>query len=62
GIHDDFFELGGNSLMVTTMLAHLNKIAEQELTITEVFERRTVAKLAEILEQQESEELELGTI
>lgn len=62
GIHDDFFELGGNSLMATTLLAHLHELSEVELTIAEVFERRTIADLAELLDQQESEELELGTI
>ena len=76
GIHDDFFELGGNSLLATSMLAHLqallgeesgtsggeNTALGRELNMAQIFENRTVAGIAELLAQQESEELELGSI
>ncbi|MCY7297445.1 phosphopantetheine-binding protein, partial [Alteromonas sp. a30] len=76
GIHDDFFELGGNSLLATSMLAHLQALAGEnaslesdpsrafgiELNMAQIFENRTVAGIAELLAQQESEELELGSI
>ncbi|MCB1054044.1 MAG: acyltransferase domain-containing protein, partial [Acidobacteria bacterium] len=50
GLHDDFFELGGHSLLGTRVLARLQDLFHREIPLSELFERPTVARLAEVLE------------
>ncbi len=58
GINDDFFELGGDSLLVIRVVTKANK-ASLGITTKQVFQHRTVAELAlvagtiEILAEQE---------
>jgi|EndMetStandDraft_5_1072996.scaffolds.fasta_scaffold01561_3 acyl-CoA synthetase (AMP-forming)/AMP-acid ligase II len=51
GIHDDFFAVGGDSLLVTDVLSHLYDIAQVELDASRFFESPTVAEVAHHLEQ-----------
>ncbi len=51
GIHDDFFELGGDSLMAMQMISRLRRVLQIELPLARVFEARTIAKLSKIIEQ-----------
>ena len=51
GIHDDFFELGGDSLMAMQVISRLRRFLQIELPLARVFEARTIAKLAKIIEQ-----------
>ncbi len=53
GIADHFFELGGNSLQMTTVVARIQKQLGSELSLREVFLRPTVAQLAEYVDQVE---------
>ncbi|QYF93460.1 amino acid adenylation domain-containing protein [Massilia sp. PAMC28688] len=46
GRDDDFFDLGGNSLLAVRMVARLNRAFGSELPAQIVFEHRTVAALA----------------
>lgn len=46
GVHDDFFDLGGQSLAAAQIAARLSDTFEVDLPVTVVFERPTVAELA----------------
>jgi acyl transferase domain-containing protein/acyl carrier protein len=46
GIHDDFFELGGDSLKVMTISAKIHKELQVEIPLTEFFNRATIKKMA----------------
>jgi acyl carrier protein len=46
-IHDDFFELGGNSMLVARVVAHLNKTYGVDFSLLTLFEAPTIAELAE---------------
>ncbi|MDD5457113.1 MAG: amino acid adenylation domain-containing protein [Candidatus Margulisbacteria bacterium] len=47
GAHDSFFELGGDSLGLLTVLTALQKKLNIELKFSELFEKSTIRKLAE---------------
>lgn len=46
GVHDDFFELGGDSLLATTMISRLQRDSGFPVPLAEVFDRPTVKQLA----------------
>ena len=46
GRHDNFFQIGGNSLVAVQMLARANRSLEADLVVREVFELKTIARLA----------------
>ncbi|MFE9426948.1 amino acid adenylation domain-containing protein [Kitasatospora sp. NPDC006697] len=49
GVHEDFFALGGNSLLATRLAFRLRQVVSAEVPLAEVFAARTVARLAEVL-------------
>jgi amino acid adenylation domain-containing protein len=57
GIRDNFFGLGGNSLVASRLLYRLHDVFEVEVPLSRLFEATTVASLAEIIEEQIVEEL-----
>jgi amino acid adenylation domain-containing protein len=46
GIHDNFFDLGGHSLLVVQMQSRLQQCFGRELALIELFQRPTVAAIA----------------
>ncbi|HKG13542.1 MAG TPA: amino acid adenylation domain-containing protein, partial [Pyrinomonadaceae bacterium] len=51
GIHDNFFDLGGHSLLATQLVSRLRELSRAEIPLRVVFERPTVAALAQHVEQ-----------
>jgi acyl-CoA synthetase (AMP-forming)/AMP-acid ligase II/acyl carrier protein len=49
GIHDNFFTLGGDSLLATELYLRLSPLVPGELPLEQLFERPTVAGLAELV-------------
>ncbi|HLK98321.1 MAG TPA: amino acid adenylation domain-containing protein, partial [Hymenobacter sp.] len=46
GIHDNFFDLGGNSLLVTRLVSAIKKTLGIEVSIKAIFNHATIAELA----------------
>jgi len=58
GIHDDFFELGGDSLMATIMAARVHKRMNIRIPLTEIFQGPSVELLSQYIKSQGKEEYE----
>lgn len=60
---DDFFQLGGNSLLAVRMIARMNKTFGLNLPIQIIFEDRTIAAMAlRVREQAKPEEVPLERV
>jgi len=55
GIHDNFFEVGGSSLLLVRIHARLRDVLGREVTMVQLFRHPTVQSLARFLETQERE-------
>jgi acyl-CoA synthetase (AMP-forming)/AMP-acid ligase II/acyl carrier protein len=58
GIHDDFFELGGDSILATRLVSRVRRAFGVELPLRELFWRPTVFELAPVVEELLIEQLE----
>ena len=52
GINDDFFELGGDSLIATMLMAKIKQNFTVDINISEIFNLTTVAKFSEYINSQ----------
>ncbi|NES69220.1 MAG: methyltransferase domain-containing protein, partial [Okeania sp. SIO2D1] len=58
GIHDNFFDLGGHSLMATQVLSRVRLAFGIDIPLTTLFESSTIAKLAENLVEEQLEQVD----
>ncbi|HEX5708649.1 MAG TPA: amino acid adenylation domain-containing protein [Pyrinomonadaceae bacterium] len=56
GIHDNFFDLGGSSLVMARVFDRLQTNTERKLRLVEMFRHTTVSTLAEYLSGEQAEE------
>ena len=50
GIHDDFFDLGGQSMMAIQLVAHIRDAFGVDVALRNLFERPTIAALADLVD------------
>lgn len=53
GIRDNFFEVGGHSLLAARLLAEIEKVFDKKLPLSAIFQSPTVEQLASILREPE---------
>lgn len=53
GIRDNFFEVGGHSLLGARLLAEIEKVFDKKLPLSAIFQSPTVEQLANILRESE---------
>jgi amino acid adenylation domain-containing protein len=58
GIHHNFFNLGGHSLLVTQLISRMRDALDVELLIQDVFANPTVAQLSVIVTQKLAEQVD----
>ena len=57
GVHDNFFDLGGHSLMITRILSRLRESLQLELPMKSIFEAPTIAEFAVLVENAVAEQI-----
>jgi amino acid adenylation domain-containing protein len=57
GVHDDFFEIGGHSMIAVALMVKIEKELNIRLPLASLFERSTIHLLAELIDQN-SESIE----
>ncbi|MEH1793155.1 beta-ketoacyl synthase N-terminal-like domain-containing protein [Nostoc sp.] len=62
GIHDNFFQLGGDSLIAVQVLSRLRNTFSIKLTVASLFESPTIAEIAVKLEKEPKLDTSLGGI
>ncbi|HEV2707211.1 MAG TPA: amino acid adenylation domain-containing protein [Pyrinomonadaceae bacterium] len=56
GIHDNFFDLGGHSLLIIQMRSRLQEILQREIAVIELFKYPTVSTLARHLSRDDAKQ------
>lgn len=58
GLYDNFFQLGGHSLLITQLASRIQTIFEMELSLRALFENATVIDMSMLIEEKMLEMLE----
>ena len=58
GVHDNYFDLGGHSVLAVRLLAEVEKVVGRKIPLTSLFRGSTVATLAELLKEGSESETE----
>ncbi|PEY27153.1 non-ribosomal peptide synthetase, partial [Bacillus cereus] len=61
GIHDNFFEIGGDSILSIQIVSRA-KQAGLQLTPKQIFEHQTIAELAQVVKEEEGIQAEQGIV
>jgi len=56
GIDDNFFDVGGNSILVLSMLSHLDNLYPDKLSVADIFANPTICRLAKFIDGSEPAE------
>jgi acyl carrier protein len=56
GIHDNFFDLGGNSLIGLSLIARLNETFKMDIPVVTLFEKSTITALAKVIDPGQSDD------
>ncbi|REC41714.1 non-ribosomal peptide synthetase, partial [Chryseobacterium pennipullorum] len=56
GIHDDFFSLGGNSIMAIKLISGIKRVLDIQAGVAVIFGHKTVASLSHVLTEQNNDE------
>ncbi|WP_292768135.1 non-ribosomal peptide synthetase [Nostoc sp. NOS(2021)] len=59
GVNDNFFYLGGHSLIATQILSRVREVFQVELSFNHIFENPSIASLAQLIEQHSQLEQQL---
>jgi aryl carrier-like protein len=62
GVHDNFFDLGGNSLLIIQLYHKLREVLSSELLLTDLFQYPTISSLAKSLRPQEAAPLSIQVV
>jgi natural product biosynthesis luciferase-like monooxygenase protein len=62
GIHDDFFEIGGHSILASQLISRLRETFHVELSLRSFFDAPTIAKLAGIISRDEAQAMKVERI
>jgi len=52
GVHDNFFDIGGNSMLAITLLSRIEKHLGKSLSLVTLFQAQTIAQHADIIRQK----------
>ena len=50
GVHDDFFDLGGHSLLIMKLIRQIQLATGEQITIADIFENPTISEFSHLLE------------
>ena len=62
GLHDDFFDLGGHSLLVLRLMAEIEKRFGQQLPMAAIFRGATVERFARMLREGYQDEADVHLV